>query len=78
MLFLVCNFVGAYAQSNKAAELDSLYREDQMYIGVTYNALVNLPYGVSKKSFYTGFHLCVIRDFPINKRRNGAIGLELG
>ena len=42
-LFLFCNFVGAYAQSNKAAELDSLYREDQIYIGVTYNALVNLP-----------------------------------
>ena len=77
-LFLFCNFVGAYAQSNKAAELDSLYREDQIYIGVTYNALVNLPSGVSQNSFSTGFHLGVIRDFPINKRRNVAIGLGLG
>ena len=78
-LFLFCNFfVGAYAQSNKAAELDSLYREDQIYVGVTYNALVNLPSGVSQNSFSTGFHLGVIRDFPTNKRRNVAIGLGLG
>ena len=77
--FLCCNFfVGAYAQSNKAAELDSLYREDQIYVGVTYNALVNLPSGVSQNSFSTGFHLGIIRDFPINKRRNVAIGLGLG
>ena len=57
---------------------DSLYREDQIYIGVTYNALINLPTGVSQNSFSTGLNLGVIRDFPINKRRNVAIGLGLG
>ena len=77
LLFLTC-FVDAFAQSNKATESDSLYREDQIYIGVTYNALMNLPNGVSQSSFSTGFHLGVIRDFPINKRRNLAIGLGLG
>ena len=75
--FLIC-FVAAFAQPNKATELDSLYREDQIYIGVTYNALTNLPEGASQNSFSTGFHLGVIRDFPINKRRNVAIGLGLG
>jgi len=76
-LFLNC-FVGVFSQSNDATETDSLYREDQIYIGVTYNALANLPNGVSQNSFSTGFHLGVIRDFPINKRRNLAIGLGLG
>ena len=78
-LFLFCNcLLGAYAQSNKVTELDSLYREDQIYISVTYNALTNLPNGVSQSSFSTGFHFGVVRDFPINKQRNVAIGLGLG
>jgi len=77
LFFWIC-FVAAFAQSNTSTELDSLYREDQVYIGVTYNALANLPDGVSQSSFSTGFHLGVIRDFPINKRRNLAIGLGLG
>jgi len=77
LLFWIC-FVAAFAQSNTSTELDSLYREDQVYIGVTYNALANSPDGVSQSSFSTGFHLGVIRDFPINKRRNLAIGLGLG
>ena len=77
LLFLSC-FLAVFAQSNKATELDSLYREDQIYVGITYNALKNLPNDVSQNSFSTGFHLGVIRDFPINKRRNVAIGLGLG
>lgn len=78
-LMVFCNFfLAAYSQSNTVVELDSLYREDQIYIGVTYNALINLPSGASQNSFSTGFHLGIIRDFPINKRRNVAIGLGLG
>lgn len=78
-LMFFCNFfLAAYSQSNTVVELDSLYREDQIYIGVTYNALINLPSGASQNSFSTGFHLGIIRDFPINKRRNVAIGLGLG
>ena len=34
--------------------------------------------GLLKDGFSTGFHLGVIRDMPINKRRNVAIGLGLG
>ena len=78
-LFLFCNvFVAVYAQTNKVVESDSLYREDQIYIGVTYNALVNLPNGASQNSFSTGFHLGLIRDFPINKQRDVAIGFGFG
>lgn len=59
-------------------ELDSLYREDQFYAGVTYNLLGKLPSGISQNGFSSGFHLGFIRDMPINKRRNLAIGLGLG
>jgi hypothetical protein len=59
-------------------ESDSLYREDQFFVGVTYNLLGNLPSGISQSGFSSGFHLGFIRDIPINKRRNLAFGLGVG
>lgn len=58
--------------------VDSLYREDQFYAGVTYNLLGNMPSGVSQNGFSSGFHLGFIRDMPINKKRNIALGLGIG
>jgi len=58
--------------------LDSLYKEDQFYIGVTYNLLAYKPKGVSQNGFSSGFHFGFTKDMPINKRRNMAIGLGLG
>ena len=78
LIFFWNSFVCVFAQSSTEIVSDSLYREDQIYVGVTYNAVINLPNGVSQNSFSTGLHLGVIRDFPINKRRNVAIGLGLG
>ena len=43
-------------QSNKAESLDSLYREDQLYISVTYNALINLTEDMTQNSFSPGLH----------------------
>ena len=58
--------------------VDSLYREDQFYAGVTYNLLGKMPSGVSQNGFSSGFHLGFIRDMPINKKRNVAFGLGIG
>ena len=66
------------AQTGLITELDSLYREDQFYVSVTYNTLINLPKNVSQNSFSPGLHLGFIRDFPLNKRRNIALALGLG
>ncbi|MCF4100297.1 PorT family protein [Gillisia sp. M10.2A] len=71
----------AYAQDDKdsiPAVVDSLYREDQFYVGLTFHLLSDLPETVSQSSFSGGLHLGFIRDFPINKRRNVAIGAGLG
>lgn len=59
-------------------EPDSLYREDQFYFAFTYNYLANQPSNVQQRGFPAGFHIGFIRDMPINKRRNLAIGLGLG
>ena len=77
MFFLNC-LSTVKAQVNQTIEQDSLYREDQFYVSITYNALIDLPNNVSQNSFSTGVHLGVIRDFPLNKRRNIALALGLG
>ena len=59
-------------------QVDDKYREDQFYISVTYNLLSQKPKGISQSGFSSGFHFGFIRDMPINKRRNLAIGLGLG
>ncbi|WP_438962934.1 outer membrane beta-barrel protein [Nonlabens sp.] len=58
--------------------VDSLYREDQFYIGLSFNLVNNGPSGFSQNGFSGGLHLGFIRDMPINKRRNKAIGIGLG
>ncbi len=58
--------------------VDSLYREDQFYLGLSFNLLTNHPDQFSQNGFSGGLHLGFIRDMPINRRRNIAIGLGLG
>lgn len=58
--------------------IDSLYREDQVYIGITYNIVTGQPAGIRSSQFSGGFHAGVIRDLPLNERRNIALGLGLG
>jgi len=58
--------------------IDSLYREDQFYIGLTFHLLRDLPESVSQSGFSGGLHLGFIRDFPLNKRRNIGLGAGLG
>lgn len=59
-------------------ETDSLYREDQFYFGVTYNIVTSVPNGVNKLGISGGLQVGYLRDMPINKRRNIAIGLGAG
>jgi hypothetical protein len=70
----------ASAQKNTAIPqvIDSLYREDQIYIGITYNIVTGQPSGIQSSQFSGGFHAGFIRDFPLNERRNIALGAGLG
>ena len=66
------------SQAESEVALDSLYREDQIYIGVTYNTFIQAPESLSQTNFSPGFKVGLIRDFPINSKRNIAIGLGAG
>lgn len=58
--------------------LDSLYREDQFYLNITYNALQKQPAGVTQNKLSTGLGLGFLRDMPINKSRTVSIAAGLG
>lgn len=66
------------ALSDSLTTVDPNYREDQFYISVTYNLLGNKVSNVTQNGFSSGLHLGFIRDFPINVKRNLAIGIGLG
>lgn len=58
--------------------VDSLYREDQFYLGVTYNVPLNTPSGVSTRGLTGGVHFGFVRDMPINKQRSIALAVGAG
>ena len=80
VLFSVLPFTGfgQNADGQDVEPSDSLYREDQFYVGFTYNLLTDLPSEVVPAGFSGGIHAGFIRDFPLNRRRNIGIGIGLG
>ena len=77
--FIFLSFSFIFAQSVPDFEaVDSLYREDQFYIGVTYNTLQKRPAGVLQNKFTPSFSIGFLRDMPINKARNKAFAAGLG
>lgn len=89
VLFFVCLVSYVSAQEKKvllsnSSLRDSLsieydnYREDQFYVGVTYNLLGDKTTNVTQNGFSSGIHFGFIRDLPVNRRRNIAVGLGIG
>lgn len=84
ILFLVLSFSTVFSQEIESVQdsaivkVDSLYREDQFYLGLTYNTLQNKPQGVSQNKFSVGLSAGFLRDMPINKDRTHAIATGLG
>jgi hypothetical protein len=78
ILLVLLSFQWCFSQDNTTKEVDSLYKEDQFYIGITYDLLGNKTNGFSQNGFSTGFHFGFINDIPLNEKRNVAIGVGLG
>ncbi|HUH29389.1 porin family protein [Gelidibacter sp.] len=58
--------------------VDYKYKEDQFYFSITYDLLGKKPSEIKQSGFSSGIHLGVIKDMPINERRNKAFGIGLG
>ncbi|SFZ90679.1 Outer membrane protein beta-barrel domain-containing protein [Flaviramulus basaltis] len=78
LVFLLGSITCCFSQEDAVKVVDSLYKEDQFYAGVTYNLIGKKPDNLSQRGFSLGFHLGFIKDMPINKARNVAIGIGLG
>ncbi len=78
--FLVILFLTSIPAS--AQHLDSIndnrYLEDQLYIGLSYITLINIPDEVFQNGFSNSLHLGFIKDIPLNLDRNVALGIGLG
>ncbi|WP_205959302.1 porin family protein [Flavobacterium rivulicola] len=57
---------------------DSLYREDQFYLNITYNTLQKRPDGLKQNKLSPGLALGFLRDMPLNKKRTVALAAGLG
>ena len=82
LLCFTFQYMSAQEERENLVVIDTLpdnnYREDQFYIGLTYNIVQNRPSGISQNNLSNGLHVGFVRDFPINKKRNKAIGIGLG
>ena len=72
LLFFFCCSLFAQEKPNFTA-IDSLYREDQFYVGISYNSLQNKPIGTTQGRFTPSFSFGILRDMPFNKTRTWAI-----
>jgi len=66
-----------YAQS-KDTIVDSKYFEDQLYIGLSYITMTNLPETVKSNGFSNSLVLGFIKDIPLNEQGSFAFGVGLG
>ena len=79
LLLLTVSSPLLYGQgSQDSLVVDPNYLEDQFYVGLTYNLLLNRPEGVTQRSLSYGLMGGFIKDIPFNRRRNVGIGIGLG
>ena len=80
LFFLFSLFISNFsiAQTETKPVIDSLFREDQFYISVSYNVLQKTPENFSQYSFSTGLSAGFLRDFPISENRHWAIAPGIG
>lgn len=64
--------------SQDSLELRSGYLEDQFYVGLTYNFLLDKPGDVAQRNLSYGLQGGFIKDLPMNKSRTKAFGIGLG
>lgn len=77
-LFILFFSTFGFSQSETKPIVDSLFREDQFCISISYNFLQKTPDNFSQYSFSTGLSAAFLRDFPISKDRHWAIAPGLG
>ena len=75
-------FLLVVLQSNAQVASDSIsntrYFEDQFYVGLSYNFILNHPEGSNQRNLSYGLQAGVLKDIPLNKAGTKAIGIGAG
>ncbi|KQC30058.1 porin family protein [Flagellimonas eckloniae] len=80
-LFLLCYLLfclGIKAQESPKAVEDDKYLEDQFYVGLGFNLLLEKPSNIVQSSLSYSVQTGFIKDIPFNQKRNFGLGLGLG
>lgn len=75
LLFTISIIANAQIETDT---IDTKYLEDQLYISLTYNILVNKPKNDKNNLFSGNLSAGFIKDIPFNKQRNFGIGIGVG
>ncbi|PQB05198.1 porin family protein [Aureitalea marina] len=84
VLFSLVVIFPAFSQTEQQTQptdslpIDDRYREDQFYVGISYNVPLNVPNGVSIRGVSGGVFAGFLRDMPVNAQRNIAIAVGAG
>ena len=71
------NSAAPVSKTSQSTE-NSKYLEDQFYIGLSYNFLLNKPDAVNQRNLSYGLQGGFIKDIPLNTDRTVALGIGLG
>ena len=75
-------FLLVVLQSNAQVASDSIsntrYFEDQFYVGLSYNFILNHPEGSNQRNLSYGLQAGIIKDIPLNRAGTKAIGIGAG
>lgn len=74
-LILFFTLLNIYSQETL---VDDRYLEDQFYIGLGFNFLLDKPSNVEQRSLSYNLQAGFIKDIPLNQRRNFGLGLGVG
>ncbi len=77
-LFFLLFITVSFSQTETKPAVDSLFREDQFYVSISYNILQKTPDNFSQYSFSTGLSVGFLRDYPISENRHWAIAPGIG
>lgn len=78
LLLIICTPLFAQEVKEKDAYIDSHYLEDQFYIGLQYSIDTFKSDGIDNIGVPFSIQAGFIKDIPLNKKRNNAIGIGLG
>jgi hypothetical protein len=77
IVFIIFYFFGITARA-QTDSLSTKYREDQFYISLAMMLQDQGIAGFKQNGFSNNFQIGFVRDFPLNKNGNIALGLGLG